>query len=268
MKRFFKSSWRAERSGRSWACGAALGLMASACVSAQVVSIEQAMPAGADAGLADSAEAVAVDLQYGWDSRYVSEGRDNLDGAGLWAGNFELGYQGLAAGAWYANGPDADYEELDAWLQYSHAIGEFELSLAYTYLEFLSDGANDHELGLGLEYGALPWNLSASALAYYSFDAAGTFFELGLAGEYEVLPWLTAGPYLVFGMNSGYIADGHNGANNLELGLAGEIPLNACWSITGHVSYNVALGADAGRHAGDELLKDFCHGGVGLQYSF
>jgi predicted porin len=157
---------------------------------------------------------------------------------------------------------------LNSWLQYNHAIGDFEISVAYTHLRYFSDDAHDNEVGLGLEYGALPWNLAASALGYYSFEAEGTFFELGLNGEYEIKPWLTLSPNLVFGINSGYISDGHNGANNLEMGLVAEIPLSDRLSLYMNGSYNFAINSDPDQYAGDESLDNFFYGGVSLTYSF
>lgn len=249
-----------------------LGLTGNPCRAADVVSIEQVRTDGAAAGgmeqRSESATSLEVDLSAGYESRYVSEGRDNLGGDGLLGTTLELGYQGFTGGLWYANSPEADYDELNSWVQYNHALGDFEISVAYTHLRFPSDEEYDNEIGLGVEYGALPLNLSVSALGYYSFEAEGSFFELELNGEYEVKPWLTLSPYLLFGINSGYISDGHNGANNLEVGLAAEIPLSSRWSLLGHVSYNFEINSDPGQYAGDESLNNFFHGGVSLRYSF
>lgn len=255
-------SWRVR------ALVASLGVVGNVCLASQAASIEHSRPIGEVVKPADSSSAVAFDFQLGWESRYVSEGRDNLDGDGLWTGTFELGYHGFTAGVWYANGPEADYEQFDAWIQYTHEIGDLEISLAYAYLNYLSDETHDSELGLGLEYGALPWDLSVFALGYYSFDADGAFFEVGLSGEYEIQPWLTVTPYLIFGMNSDYIADGHNGANNVALGVEAEIPVTPCLSLRGHAAYNLAIDSDAGRYAGDTSLDDFFHGGLSLNYLF
>jgi hypothetical protein len=244
-----------------------LGLAGGVRAASEAVSLEHVIPEGIGARSMEST-GVLMDLALGWDSRYVSEGRDNLDGAGLLNTTLELGYLGFTVGAWYANSPDQSYEEFDAWVQYTHEIGDFELSLAYTHLRFPSDEAHDNELGLGIEYGALPWNLSVFALGYYSFEAGGAFFEFGVSGEYEVKSWLSVSPFLLFGANSGYISDGHNGANNLALGLEAEIPLNDCLSIVGHASYNLAIDSDASRYAGDASLKDFFHGGAFVKYSF
>jgi hypothetical protein len=250
----------------------ALGWLGNEGRAADAVSIEQvrtdAAAAGAMEQQSESADSLEASLSAGYESRYVAEGRDNLGGDGMFASTLEVGYQGFTAGFWYANSPDADYEEINSWLQYNHSIGDFEISVAYTHLRFLSDDEYENELGLGVEYGALPWNLTATALGYYSFDAEGSFFELGLNGDYEIKPWLTLSPYSLFGLNSGYISDGHDGANNFEVGLAGEIPLGSDWSIVGHISYNFEINSDPARYAGDESLNNFFHGGVALRFSF
>lgn len=272
MKSNGKKIWSIETLFRYSFTVCLLGLTGIECRAADVVSIEQTRTDGAAAGAmeqrSESATSLEVDLSAGYESRYVSEGRDNLDGDGLLGNTLELGYQGFTAGVWYANSPAADYDELNSWLQYNHAIGDFEISVAYTHLRYFSDDAHDNEVGLGLEYGALPWNLAASALGYYSFEAEGTFFELGLNGEYEIKPWLTLSPNLVFGINSGYISDGHNGANNLEMGLVAEIPLSDRLSLYMNGSYNFAINSDPDQYAGDESLDNFFYGGVSLTYSF
>ena len=249
-----------------------LGWIGNDCRASDVVSIEQTRTDGAASGAmeqqSESATSLEADLSAGYEGRYVSEGRDNLGGDSLLGTTLELAYQGFTGGVWYANSPEASYDELNTWVQYNHALGDVEISVAYTHLRFFSNDTHDNEVGLGLEYGALHWDLAVSALGYYSFEAEGSFFELGLNGDYEVKPWLTLSPYLLFGINSGYVADGHNGANNLEIGLAGEIPLSSSWSLVGHVSYNFEINSDPAQYAGDESLNNFFHGGIALRYSF
>jgi hypothetical protein len=72
----------------------------------------------------------------------------------------------------------------------------------------------------------------------------------------------------VFGINQGYVADGHNGANHVEFRLGGEYSLTEAVSVAVHASYNLAIDRDAARYSGDVLLRDFSHLGIGLTYEF
>lgn len=157
---------------------------------------------------------------------------------------------------------------MNFWLQYDYEIGDFEISAAYNHLRFPEDGLHDNELGLGVSYNGLPWELAVSALGYYSFEAEGSFFELGLTGGYEVAPRLALNPYLVFGLNNGYVVDGHNGANHVALGVEAVVELTEWLALVGHVSQSWAIGADPARYSEDDTLGDFFHGGISLQVSF
>ena len=55
----------------------------------------------------------------GYDSRYASEGRDNLDGDGLIHGAAELSYNDLLGGAWFAESPNGPYNEFQCFAEYS-----------------------------------------------------------------------------------------------------------------------------------------------------
>lgn len=63
-------------------------------------------------GLADEespAGGVEFAMNGTWDSRYATEGRDNLDGDALVGTAIETAFKGLCLSAWYASSPDVDY---------------------------------------------------------------------------------------------------------------------------------------------------------------
>ena len=203
----------------------------------------------------------------GWDSRYFTEGRDALDGDFLIVSSFELGWNHIAGGIWYGNSPDQDYDELQISLALTEVFGDLEVYAGYTHFRFPFADAHDNEVGAGLTYSGLPADLLFSLDAYYSFEADGMFAELGLNREFSLTDHLTLHCGGVFGINQGYVSDGHDGANHvaLHLGLAYAITDNL--SLVAHTAYSWGIDQDIA-HPGDEQLIDFFHGGVGLELSF
>lgn len=211
---------------------------------------------------------VGITLSTAWDSHYVSEGLDNLDGDRLMGATLEFSLDGFILGTWYANSPNGSYDELNAYLEYGFELGDFELYLGYNHLRSMSQNAHDNEIAAGVAYNGFSSGIVPAADWYYSFEAEGSFVELSLVREFEVAPWLTLTPGVVFGNNDGYIADGHNGANHLAATLSATIPLSDNVELGAYVSYNWAIDSDMAAHADDDALEDFVYGGVAMTLSF
>ncbi len=207
-------------------------------------------------------------MHAGWDSRYVSEGRDNLDGDGILSGTLEASWKPLSLGLWYGNSPAADYDELHLSAALGWAWRDLEWYAGYSHLRFPIDGGHDHEVAAGFNWSALPVGLDLGVVAYYSFDADGAFGEATLGREFEISECFSLKPSIVFGINQGYVTDGHDGANHIALGAEGAYTFTEAFSAEFHASYNLAIDRDSQRHAGDELLRDFFHAGIGLRFDF
>lgn len=80
------------------ACGGlCLGLaLAGHLAGAEAVSNEAVQLAAGVKRPDDGAFKVDGTLVLGWESSYISEGRNNLDGDDLWGATFELAYQGVS----------------------------------------------------------------------------------------------------------------------------------------------------------------------------
>jgi hypothetical protein len=207
-------------------------------------------------------------LHSDFESRYSSEGRDALDGDGLVSATFEAAWKAVSVGIWYGRSPDQAYDELQLSSALSWAWKELEWYVAYTHLRFPEDGGHDHEIGIGTAWSGLPWQLSLALDAYHSLDAEGTFIEASLHREFGLAENLRLVPAIVFGVNQGYVADGHDGANHLALRLGAEYSLNDSVTLTAHLSQSFAIRRDADRYPGDGQLRDFFHLGIGLGYEF
>ena len=203
----------------------------------------------------------------GWESRYFSEGRDALDGDSLLFGSFEFGWKHLAGGIWYGNSPERDYDELQLTLAITQSIQEIDFYAGYTHLRFPFANVHDNELGLGFAWLGLPLDLELSSDIYYSFEADGYFAELTLGREFRLSDRLSLNLSSPFGVNQGYVADGHDGANHVALRLALEFAITSQVSLIAHATQSWGLDPNDA-FPGDEGLPDFFHGGVGLQLSF
>jgi hypothetical protein len=203
----------------------------------------------------------------GWESRYFSEGRDSLDGDSLFVGSAEMGWKHLSGGVWYGYSPEQRYDELQLNLALKQSIGDFEFYGGYTYLWYPYDGSHGHEIGAGVAWSGLPMDVDLSADLYHSFDADGYFVVISAGREFSITDRLALNFSVPFGINQGYVADGHDGANNIALRVGLEFALTDSISITAHTTYSWASGRDAA-FPGDDRLIDFFHGGVGLEWSF
>lgn len=212
-------------------------------------------------------ESVEGHLHIGWESRYFSEGRDSLDRDSLWTSTVELGWNHLSGGIWYGYSPDQDYDELQLTFALTENIADFEFYVAYTHLQFPFDNTHDNEVGVGSSWSGLPLELEIGVDAYYSFDVDGSFWELILSREVEISNSLKVDLSGIFGVNQGYVSDGHDGTNHLALRTGAEYAVTESFAITVHAAYSWALDRDA-KLSGDEQLIDFFHGGIGVQWSF
>ena len=113
----------------------------------------------------------------------------------------------------------------------------------------------------------LPLQLEVGADAYYSFDADGSFWELALSRKMDISNSLKLELSGIFGVNQGYVPDGHDGANHLALRTGAEFAITESFAITAHATYSWALKKDSNL-SGDDQLIDFFHGGIGIQWSF
>lgn len=212
-------------------------------------------------------ESVEGHVHLGWESSYFSEGRDSLDGDSLFVGSFEMGWKHLAGGVWYGYSPDRRYDELQLTLALTQSIGDFEFYGGFTHLRFPFDGSYDNEIGAGVVWSGFPMDVELSADLYYSFDADGYFAEISASREFSITDRLSLNVAVLFGINQGYVTDGHDGANNIALRLGLGFALSDSVTVTVHTTYSWALGKDAGS-PGDDYLIDFGHWGVELQWAF
>jgi hypothetical protein len=206
-------------------------------------------------------------VHAGWSSRYLSEGRDNLDGDSLLTLSTQLGWSHFNSTIWYGVSPDQNYGETQLSIALAEAWGEFEGYLGYTHLEFPSNGPADNEIGAGLSWSGLPKGFMLTGDLYHSFNAQGAFSEIGLMRTFIYRDKLHVTPATTFGMNHGYISDGHSGPNHFGLRLEVDYTISKSWVLTIHGARNWGLSRN-NNAPGDAQLQDVFQGGVGLRWGF
>lgn len=215
----------------------------------------------------DAENSIELSAHLGWESRYVSEGRDSLDGDSLIVGSFELGWKNLVAGVWYGYSPDQRFDELELSLTINHSIGDFDFYGGYIYVSTPFDGAIDNELAAGVAWSGLPLDIELAVDVAYSFNADGYFIEFSAGRDFSITDDLTLNFSVPFAINEDFVDDGHDGANNIAVQLGLEYALTDSVSIVAHSAYSWAIDSDS-TLAGDDQLIDFFHAGVGIQWSF
>lgn len=202
-----------------------------------------------------------------FESRYVTEGRDNLDGGSLVSVEATAGYNGFELGTWAAESPQQDYTEYNFWISYSYEWQQFTFSIGHNVLHFASDAVTDQDTSADVTY-RFGNGIEMFVGGYYSKLNEGFFYELSISREYMLADRLYATPVVTLGLNDGYIADGHDGLNHLALGVESTYELSERISLGAYLSGNVAIDSDVARYADDALLRDFVYTGVTLNFAY
>ncbi|SDJ89443.1 hypothetical protein SAMN04488540_11524 [Ferrimonas sediminum] len=191
-----------------------------------------------------SAPALAAEyeIDLGYDSKYISEGRDNLDKGGIYWANGAAAFDNgitLSAAYGYAADSDVNYDELNVGIEYGFEVGDFSLYASYTRLEFFEDDESDNEWGAGIAYGGLEW-FEPFATYVYSTEAEGSFVEVGIQRDFSINEALTFSPYVILGLDYGYASPEHDGANHTAVGATLAYQLNDTWAISAVVEHQKA----------------------------
>ena len=203
---------------------------------------------------------LASEISVTRESRYISEGRDNLQNGGIYTLQASHAVNNTGIGIWTATGTEDDYDEGNAWVDFTLRFDSLELIPSYTFLAFSNNSANDHEFGL-----SLVWNSdedSGADIAYvYSNEADGSFWEASIWQNFRFYQSLTLSPYFAVGINSGYINNEHRGFNNSVFGLNVEYSIGRHLVLTAHAAYSRALNRKSG-----ESLENESWTGIGLVF--
>ncbi|WP_158971228.1 hypothetical protein [Paraglaciecola sp. L3A3] len=159
----------------------------------------------------------AQELDFGFDSKYISEGRHNLQKGGI--GWLQLSHQlsqSISVIGLY--GEASDYNELNLSVLYSNSYAEMNYYFSLTHLEFMRDNLNDTELGFGASY-AVTEPITIALDSVYSREAEGGFIEFSVSYLAQINTYISLAPYAKAGLDYGYASDIKEGYNHTAVGI-------------------------------------------------
>ncbi|GAC13857.1 hypothetical protein GLIP_1216 [Aliiglaciecola lipolytica E3] len=182
-----------------------------------------------------------TEMDIGYDSKYVTEGRNNLvEGGIVWVSvNHQLDTSWLIGAAYGEASNDAvDYDELNVSIAFSRQVGDLWYSLNYTRLEFYADNQSDNELGVfasweGFEHVILTFEV------VYSSQADGSFLQLGVTNGYKLSRDLMLSPYAKIAFDFGYASERSEGHNHYALGANLRYQFTQNISVISMAEYNI-----------------------------
>ncbi|WP_052074817.1 hypothetical protein [Shewanella mangrovi] len=212
---------------------------------------------------ADESRSVYLD----WQSRYISEGRNNLPSGGIvWSG---IDYQKDALLLFERQGiaTSEDFIEFNAGIGYQHQLDDWILTGSITRLEFFGEErCHDNELALAIDYDAVEW-LTPSLVYTHSTEAHGAFVELTFVGNWTLNDTVAIHPYLTQSWDLGFATEQHDGSNNLQFGLMTDVLLSPTVLMSFHISRSIAM-TDIQYEQGDDCRQQQTFAGIAFAYEF
>lgn len=214
---------------------------------------------------------LALSLDLGWDSKYISQGRDNLKHGGIYWANASIQYNNLTTYALVGRGDSQTYTEWNIGFEYTfNVVEQLEANLGYQRIEGFSDNrCQDNELFGELAYTATPW-LIPSVSYVYSTEAEGSFVEVSLHSYWNITDQFTLTPYITQGFDFKYRTEKHNGRNHLQLGLEASYQITSEINLSGHISHSIAQNDIEQEMAenGDTGSQDQTYAGIHVAMKF
>ncbi|WP_019530085.1 hypothetical protein [Dasania marina] len=197
------------------------------------------MPAIAEASAIDDSQ-VTFEGRLAKHSRYIAEGRDNVDGKDLYSLEAFAHWQSLTATLWYGQGSHDPYQELKVGLEYGFDWAGTEFTVGYTRLTFLGSNENDNEFSVGVVFEDI-FSIVPSVDYVYATEASGAFVELSLRSIFEFKEQgISIEPYVTEGFDLGFATQKHDGPNNLQLGVDITYQLSGSTAIFANINQSWA----------------------------
>lgn len=181
-----------------------------------------------------------ISFSNSFESKYVSEGRNNLESGGLYSINTGISFHWFNINMWYGTGLRCDHRELQLSAGLSFDLSDIGFNLGFTDLSCLHDHTNDREFYMEFSYNKFKW-LTPTLMNVYSFEAEGSFLELLLEFNVPVQnEHLGVTPFLLKGFDLGFVEDTIC-LNHILTGFAISYQLIDNLSINGYVAYTFGV---------------------------
>jgi len=187
-----------------------------------------------------STHTLSMGLSALWQSKYVTEGQDNLDRGGIYTIEAVLEWKGFSGGTWVAVGDTESYAEVNLFVEYGIDAGPLDFSFGYARLEFLEDHTDDNEFAAGTALNNIPYLIPGVSYVY-STEAEGGFLDVTLKSEVAIFEErLVFEPYVLQAFDFGYATADYDGPNNFEVGIGATLALLDGFDLVGSVSHSWA----------------------------
>ena len=213
---------------------------------------------------------IELHLDLAWESRYVTEGRDNLNGNNLLSTATQFKIHNFYFIPWLAHNNTIDFTEVDLTFLYEIPLtGRLTGAIGYTHIYVKIDdaSANDDEINIDVSYQLLD-QIELSATIYHTFLYKGSFIETVISNDYSLNDKTQLNLQWALGANAGYISDGHTGLNHSQLKISMSYEPASRIDIFSYIGYNLPINRDTVNYEGDESLRNFFWGGIGMVYNF
>lgn len=180
---------------------------------------------------------VSVNLRH--DSKYVTEGRDNLTAGGLRTALIQANENGVTMLASIAEGTKGDYQEINYGIEWAWTGRVYEGYLGYTRLKFEQNGQDSKDskttFGINTRHSAI--RLAADAI--YSKRAKGYFVELSARKDWTIKKSVIYASAAA-GIDHDYASTDHHGENHYQINLGTILPMNQHYAFDAYASRSFA----------------------------
>lgn len=185
-------------------------------------------------------EALQLILDLGWNSKYVSQGQNNLEKGGIYWSTATLTQNALNVYITLGRGDQLNYIEWNFGLEYDFTIVEhFEVGIGYQRDEYRGNETGyDNEWLAHITYSRYPW-IMPSITYDYSTQASGYFLEFSLHSDWAINDTLHLTPYIIQGYDVHYVTQQTKGINHIEFGLETQYTLFNGFVISGQLSHSI-----------------------------
>lgn len=180
-------------------------------------------------------------LDLGWDSKYIAEGRSELNKGGIYWATASVQKDNFNVYALVGRGDTENFTEWNIGVEYGFNLTEnIEASVGYQRLEFYGDErAHDNELFGLLQYTKVEW-LTPSVSYTYATEAGGYFVEVSLHSNWELMDGFSVIPYITQGFDFQFATEEHDGPNHFQFGVETEYALGNNMALSAHISHRIA----------------------------
>jgi len=190
------------------------------------------------------ADAIEFESAFELESRYVTEGVDNVPGSGAFLFSPMASYRGFSLGGVYVEALSDSYNEVNVFVDYSREFGPLTVVGGLNHLWYPS-GAENHswEVFVGMEWEPVD-SVTLFLDSYYDVrDIDGGFLEVGVKGNIPTPDdRLELKPYGLFGVDYGFLSGSRSlRENNIQIGLRASLEVHDNAALFGHVSHSFAL---------------------------